>query len=279
MYGVNGYLNSKRDATVSGTTAAGGRTTRGRVRPSRSRQRSSSPWSSRSCASSGWTGSACGCLQVRSRRRSRQGCVRCWSGARGSLGRWSGRGVGSSRFLSSPRTARSASRSSLSGGRAWRASGTGLEAESATIEAEIMVRAAPAIDVAGTIRGLCHLGDVFDEVEDTAGRYLNRVVARRGALDLHVLAHLLILSSVEPSRALDAILGTVGPAAAEEALQGGNGVGFACRSGGKSSWLLAVGERQGAPAASLGTPSASARALRPWSRSTGGGYRGRCSTG
>ena len=79
-------------------------------------------------------------------------------------------------------------RGSLEGERA------ALEAELAALETDLTARTASAIDIEGTLRGLRHLGDVFDELEDTRDRRrllatcLHRVVARPGALELHLAA-------------------------------------------------------------------------------------------
>ncbi|MDA8217217.1 MAG: recombinase family protein, partial [Dehalococcoidales bacterium] len=158
-----------------------------------------------------------------------------------------------------------------------------LEAQLATIEAEMMARAASAIDIEGTVRGLRHLGDVFDELEDTSDRRrllascLDRVVVRRGALDLHVLAHPLILSSVEPKSALNP-LGKDDFTATEEALPGGTGGGSRFESSRGSVRVLGVGKCTGVRAGTSATLPRNALAPTRWSVATRSASRDPCST-
>lgn len=136
---------------------------------------------------------------------------------------------------------------------------TSLDGELATIEDEFVACAASAIDVEGTLGSLRHLGDVMDELEDTSDRRrllascLSRVVVRPGALDLHVVAHPMILGSPTPNDRIEKIPAQFHLAAANGPLQGKKGGEFPANfSDGGLKWL-GVGQRMGAPAAFMET--------------------------
>lgn len=125
------------------------------------------------------------------------------------------------------------------------------------IEAELAARAASAIDIEATMRGLRRLGDVYDELEGTLERRallatcLNRVVVRPGELELQVPAYPVFLVGDEPSREISSqVHRAAGDGIPNGTVSGRMEEVFPCGVSGANSEDYGICRRRGARSAS-----------------------------
>jgi site-specific DNA recombinase len=156
-----------------------------------------------------------------------------------------------------------------------------LSVDLGRLETEINARLSSMIDVDATLRGLQHLGDVLDELEDVRDRRrlittcLNRVVVQDGGLELHIPAHPRVLD-LASHPALEPF--APGVAESVDRLNGSDTIRAEerWREGDNHPENYGVGERRGVPAGILAIANARAPALLRSSRATSIGCLARC---